>query len=427
MTTALSSSAGRTPSRPNAPRTVADRTVAWVVSLFAATVLLQRLSLPGGIVPLLLPVIYLWCAAGLATGVLAFQPTRLRLFALAGAATAAVAFLQLRFVTVPLISVTSWGLFLAVWLPAVVVLVDRSRATVLRAFAGSVTVGLWLAVVCIVMQLTQLAGLPYVDFVAVVVPEQLLVQGYVITYPIEYASDVYRSNAWIGLEPSVVSLQLGVALVLAILLRRRFLVLFTLFLGMATTVSGSGVLVVAIALLVMLLMPIRRQLLRYTLGGLVALGLVLLLPVGQQLAARATEATFSGSSTALRAIEPYRFLWPIWSPDTMAVLWGRGAGASQQMVTDTNRAGLLVPSPVKVIFDYGVVAGLLLAVFLLFCYVGGPSRSLAVALVVSSWVIQPGTTTVVLVAPTLLFITWWAPRLGQPVESDPLLPKEAPP
>jgi hypothetical protein len=396
-----------------------------VVSLFAATVLLQRLSLPGGIVPLLLPVIYLWCAAGLATGVLAFQPTRLRLFALAGAATAAVAFLQLRFVTVPLISVTSWGLFLAVWLPAVVVLVDRSRATVLRAFAGSVTVGLWLAVVCIVMQLTQLAGLPYVDFVAVVVPEQLLVQGYVITYPIEYASDVYRSNAWIGLEPSVVSLQLGVALVLAILLRRRFLVLFTLFLGMATTVSGSGVLVVAIALLVMLLMPIRRQLLRYTLGGLVALGLVLLLPVGQQLAARAPGHLLR-LSTALRAIEPYRFLWPIWSPDTMAVLWGRAPGRPSNGDRHQPRRPARTVA-VKVIFDYGVVAGLLLAVFLLFCYVGGPSRSLAVALVVSSWVIQPGTTTVVLVAPTLLFITWWAPRLGQPVESDPLLPKEAPP
>ncbi len=273
------------------------------------------------------------------------------------------------------------------------------------------------------MLVLQLAGLRYVDYVALVVPKQLLVQGYVITYPIVFDSPVYRSNASIGLEPSAISLQLGVALVLALLIRAGRLPLL-LIVGMATTVSGSGIFVAAIAIAVMLLYPIRRQLQRYLLASAVAVGLLLLTEIGQQLSKRAAEATIAGSSTSLRAIEPYLFLWPSWVIDVNVVLFGMGAGSSQKLIDDTNRAGLLVTTPIKIFFDYGLVAGVALAAFLLFCYLQGPSRALSAGLLLSSWVLQPGTTTFVLVLPTLLFITWWAPWPGRVVEADPLVATE---
>jgi hypothetical protein len=72
----------------------------------------------------------------------------------------------------------------------------------------------------------------------------------------------------------------------------------------------------------------------------------------------------------------------------------------------------------KIFFDYGVVAGLALAAFLLFMYLGGPSRAFAVTLGVSLWTLQPGTTTMVFVVAVPLLVTWWTPRTRQALETD---------
>lgn len=410
------------PFRPTRTETGArDRGAAWIVSLFAAAVLLQRLSLPGGTVPLLLPVLYGWVAYGLFTGVLAFNSVRLRLWLLAAALTAVVAPIQSSLVPIPIISLTSWGLFVAVWLPATVHLVERGRDTVRRAFEGCVRVGEILAFACIVMMATQFVGLRYQDWLAMLVPKTFLMQGFVITYPVQYDSPIYRANAWIGLEPSIVSIQLGVCLVLAVLLRARARTLLLLAVGLVCTVSGSGIVIFGVALVVMLLQPIRRQIARFFVPGLLVVGLAALTPIGQQMLGRLTEVSSSGSSASLRAITPYRYLWADWTADPLIALVGHGAGSSQKIIEATNVPGLLVASPIKVFFDYGLVAGTALAVFLIACYLDGPTRSLAAGLFLSSWVLQPATTALVIVLPTMLFITWWAPRDFAPVEVEPLV------
>lgn len=400
-------------------------TVRWVVSLFAASVLLQRLSLPGGVVPVLLPLAYVWLAVGWRRRLVELDPRRARLMIAAAAMTAGVALAQALVVIGPSISVSSWGFFFAIWATAALRLSDRSRRTVVVALRGCIRVGRWLAVACIVMMAAQLAGVRYVDYLALVVPKTLLIQGYVITYPLAYDSPIYRANAWIGLEPSIVSLQLGVCLLLALLLRSRIRTLLLLGVGLACTLSGSGVFIVVIGLIVLLASRFRRHLRGYLLAGGIAVAVLLLTPFGQQMAARATELGTSGSSASLRSLDPYRFLWPRWTADPLTALVGHGAGSSQKIISDSGVAGLLVPSPIKVFFDYGLVAGVVLAAFLLFCYVGGPSRAVAIALLGSSWLLQPATTTFVLALPTLLFVTWWAPRDGRPLESDPIRWKEA--
>ena len=77
-----------------------------------------------------------------------------------------------------------------------------------------------------------------------------------------------------------------------------------------------------------------------------------------------------------------------------------------------------MPTPLKIFYDYGLIAGLALAAFLLFMYLGGPSRSLAITLAVSLWTLQPGTTTAVFTVAIPLFVTWWTPRTQGPIESD---------
>jgi hypothetical protein len=75
-----------------------------------------------------------------------------------------------------------------------------------------------------------------------------------------------------------------------------------------------------------------------------------------------------------------------------------------------------VPTPLKIFFDYGVIAGLALATFLLFMYLGGPSRAMAITLGTSLWALQPGTTTLVFVVAVPLLVTWWTPRINAPLE-----------
>lgn len=397
----------------------------WIVSLFAASILLQRFALPGGTVPLLLVVTLAACTYGLHTGVLEFDRFRLNLYLLAAALTAAVAIPQSLLLTRPMVSLTSWGLFMIVWAPAVLRLRHRDRATLHAAFRGCLHWGVALAAVATLMRVVQMAGVPYVDPLPNVFPQSLLVQGYVITYPIEYGSDIYRSNAWIGLEPSIISLQIGITLLLGVLLRARAVILIVIAVGMLSTGSGSGIFVAAIGLFVMLVTPMRRQLWRYFAAGALTILVMLQTPVGRGLASRATEAAIAGSSTNLRAIEPYEYLWPIWTDNVWNVVVGLGAGSSQRLVEATGRAGLLVPSPVKVFFDYGIVAGLSLAIFLIYCYYRSPSLALALSLFTSSWVLQPGTTTFVLVVQTMIFVTWWAPRGQGRIEFEPFTKHES--
>lgn len=67
-------------------------------------------------------------------------------------------------------------------------------------------------------------------------------------------------------------------------------------------------------------------------------------------------------------------------------------------------------TPIKIFYDYGLVAGAALAVMILICYAGGHSRSMALALLVSLWTLQPGTTSILVLLPVLVLVTWWSPR-----------------
>jgi hypothetical protein len=185
--------------------------------------------------------------------------------------------------------------------------------------------------------------------------------------------------------------------------------------------------IAGIGVVVMLAFRSRSLVMRYmpvALGAVVAIAFT---PVGQLLLGRATEFQSSNSSASLRALQPYQLLFPIWYEHLSGVLLGYGPGSSQRLVEASGVVGLLVPSPVKLFFEYGVLAGGVLAAMMLACYWGGPSRVFSVSLLVSLWVLQPGTTTMVIVAPLLIFVTLWSPRVESPIEGPVFRhPDEAP-
>lgn len=406
-------------SHPHEALSLQVATARYVGGLFLVAVLLQRFStyvLPE--VALLLPLVFAWALWGLLRGIITFHRQRLMLWLAAAGSTAFVVPFQDHFTHRPLISPTAWALIVAVWLPGTLVLKDRRRATYVLALRYIAYCAAFLAAGCVIFMVAQVAGLEYQDYLADALPRDLLLQGFVITYPITYGNPLQRANAWFGLEPSIVSILMGVGMLAGLLSAVRLRLLALIAAGMLCATAGSGLAILLVALFVMLGYPVRRNFVRYTPVAVLGVLGLLFTPFGQSILSRATEASTENSSTSLRGIQPYEYMWPRWVDDPMAVLFGRGPGSSQVIVEQSHIVGLLVPTPVKIFFEYGVLAGVFLAACILFCYVAGPSRSLAISLLASLWLLQPGTTTIVVVLPLFLVSTWWAPRFDPVLESD---------
>ena len=101
-----------------------------------------------------------------------------------------------------------------------------------------------MAALSLLFMLAQLLGVRYVDWLAEFVPHALLVQDYVISYPIVYGSPLYKSNAWLALEPSFLSFMIGACVVAALIVRMSVAKVLILIAGLLSTVAGSGIAVV---------------------------------------------------------------------------------------------------------------------------------------------------------------------------------------
>jgi hypothetical protein len=403
------------PVSPAAAR-LAHRTVVWGGVLFALVLLLQRFAAPGTGAPLLLLVAMGWGVLALRAGVLEIDRRRFLFWSLTFCVTGAALLVQTALGTAPVISVNSWALLLIVWFPAVARFVDRQQATYRRFLVVVTWICTAFAAVCILQMAVQLAGVPYEDLLKPLVPEPLMMVGFNVTTPVEYGSSIYRSNGWIGLEASIASYQLGIGLVTAILARQPMWMIAVLVTGLFTTVAGSGFLLAGVALVAILVTRVRRQLVKPLIPILALGGVLVSTPYGQLLIARSGEAQEEGSSASQRAIQPYAELWPEWATDTRLAVLGGGAGSSQRVIDVHPMGGdLLVPLPGKIFYDYGLIAGLVLALFLVYCYLDGPSLTVAFTMFVSMWTVQPGSNIPVFILPLLLLVTFWAPR------SDPRL------
>jgi hypothetical protein len=393
-----------------------------VTWLFLLDIGLQRLAIPGLEIALLLPVTFVWMFLALRRRVVELDRLRMTWWAAACGATGFMILLQPLVTAAPLISIPSWTLVVATSLPFALRVRDRSLPTYLLMLGRAETIGCWLAAGCLVMTGSQLLGVAYRDVLADLLPSTLLLNEFAVTYPYSYGSTLFRANAWIGLEPSFTSFQLGIALLASVLLRRSIWRILLLVAGIASTAAGSGILLVAVGLFVLLLTPQRTLLKRYVVPVAVLLGIVLATPFGQALLARSDEFSDPQSSTSLRAILPYPVLWPRWVGEVGTVLFGDGPGSSQVLVTSTGLSGLLVPTPIKIFFDYGLIGGVVLAGFLVACYFRSPSTSIAVTVFLSLWTIQPGLTTTALVVNAVIFVSLWVPRAGPPLEQRSAAP-----
>ncbi len=394
-----------------------------LVVLLVLTTVLQRVLVPPGTPPVALALVLVYGAVALLlrAGHLRVDRVRLELFGVAAVAVLVASVAATA--TGGVISVTSLGLLLVLWAPWVLRVAPGHHHVARRVALAFVNLMVVLAAVGVLMLAVQLAGLwTYEDYPSSWVPG-LLQAGFNTSDPIFFGSPVWKSNAFVFLEPSTFSQYCALGAIVSVVLRQAAWKLLVLALGIASTISGTGIMLLGLGLLIALVRAPR--LVRP--GALVAAGAavvaVAFTPLASLIVGRVDEPTQVGSSGYLRFVQPYTEVLAGLEAEPVRYLVGAGPGAVQRLLESgrgesVGQAVLYSIIP-KAIFEYGVVAG---GLFVLFIVLAVLDRS--------PWPVVPGAVLVLLLflggnllQPQLVATAWLltslfadqpAPRPGGP-------------
>lgn len=386
-----------------------------VTILLIVSVLGQRFVLPIGF-PIAIPLIATYLAVLLLRlrGGVRYNRVRTELYVLAAAAVVLASWISLRSGTE--VSVNSLFLLLILYLPWVFCLASPFSdlvTTLLRRFV-------WLMVLAAsvgVLQMgAQLAGVwAYQDLVELVVPEAWLLADYNTTFPIAYESPIIKSNAFLFLEPSFLCQFCALALIVGILVRAPAWQLLILGLGMASTLSGTGILLLVVGSILIVIRDPRRIRPVYIITGVIGLIAVFLTPAAEMLLERTGETSQQGSSGYLRFVQPYTEVINGLSEKPERYLVGAGPGTSDRLLeSDRGRAGEAVVYTIapKLAFEYGLIAAVLFMAFMLVSISRGPPLpALAGAVIFMIFILSGSLLTPHTVATAWLLTSLW----GSPV------------
>lgn len=193
------------------------------------------------------------------------------------------------------------------------------------------------------------------------VPEAFRLTNYEITYPIKYGSPTYKSNAYLFLEPSFLSQFLGLALLLEIIVFRRFIAIALQIGALACTFSGTGILLLVLTMPFVIAANLRdkRVIAIACVAGAIVVGAVVSNP---DVLDRAKELDSQQSSASIRFSTPYQRLRELSFATGSSWLIGYGAGSADRMKVDDQLANY--PAIPKALIEYGLIGGLPLLLFL---------------------------------------------------------------
>lgn len=293
----------------------------------------------------------------------------------------------------PLASFTSLMLLTLVYAPFCLVIRPEYRcvyAPVLRFWSTSILVISAIAIVQILAQL--LLGWTFVDYWLTLVPHSLTVQGYQEPYPIYYGASLIRSDGLFPLEPSFCSQLAGLGILIQLVLgeRRRRILIFAL--AMVTTVSGTGLLLLAAGLATQMVRRGPRWSARVLAVAAIAIGVAALTPPGQAAIGRITEFNSRESSGNGRFIAPYQRMYDQLGGGLQDVFVGTGPGSAdrqaKEIIAETNQPAIAPVVP-KLVIEYGVLAALIFIIALLVFICGRPlSPTLAASMVMFHFVLS---------------------------------------
>ncbi|EIV95571.1 hypothetical protein [Frankia sp. QA3] len=416
-------------------RTANDATLRLLTVLLFFEIFFQRIAIPvgGSQVQVILPITYVCAAIMVRRGGLSRYSSRMTGYLVAMTAcslSALVAFLRQKDST----SLTSLLLLLATYVPFVFGLRPAdARALLPRLLDRFLIMITVLAGLALFQFAIQLVGVPYTDVVKDVVPSQFLMHGFNTSYPVQYGSSLYKSNAFVCLEASFCSQFLGFGIVVCVLRNGGWWRLLMFVLAILSTVSGTGLLLLACA---GVLLAVHKGA-RFALTALVGVGLVALIisftPASDIFAARATETSSSTSSGSLRFVQPYQRTWDALGSDPATVVFGSGAGFADRDAGEFfRRTGLplnyaLVP---KLVLEYGVLGTVTFISFIVAMFVrGSQSFVLSGSVLIFYTVLSGGLLAPVVTGLGLLLVSWFtvSPQEDRLADEGPPPPIPPPP
>ncbi len=341
----------------------------WLTRLIVFTplvfaTLLAKFALPGlnlASIGLLFPMVIIAVAVGLATGKLQPVPMRLALF-------------LLMFSVLALIQVWRGEPFS---LPSLAMMAVLGFSYVPAARAGTVTQEDALRFFCNLSVLIALAGVVQFTLQFVVgkalafpietfVPDALRTSGYNAIAPLYYGATIYKATGFVMLEPSVFCQLCALGLTAELVYRNRGWRMAAYAAGIVVSYSGTGLLILAVTLPVLVVLYRRWDLL---LRGLLLLAVLAMLvePLNLDITLnRASEFGSSGGSSAFIRFVGWIHLFAdkLWT-DPARALFGYGAG-NFFSAAGNYRAGEMAHA--KILFEFGAVGGILYFIFLFYCF-----------------------------------------------------------
>lgn len=213
------------------------------------------------------------------------------------------------------------------------------------------------------------------------VPAGLRTQGYNNVVPLFWGSSLYKANGVFMVEPSVFSQLCALGLIAELTTRDRWWRLAVYAGAMVVAYSGTGLMILAISLPLLVLVHQRWDL---VLKGLLLLLILVLLaePLHLQvILKRVNEFNSTGSSAYERFVGwQHLFADRLWN-DPWRALFGYGAG-SYFNAAQSYRAGEMAHA--KIMFEFGIIGALLYFGFIFYCVFSSPAPlMLRVAIIVA--------------------------------------------
>ncbi|MBB5403370.1 hypothetical protein [Paraburkholderia youngii] len=209
-------------------------------------------------------------------------------------------------------------------------------------------------------------------------PKEFMMSNYEVSYPIQYGSEIYKSNAYVFLEPSFLSQFLALALLIEVMMFRRVTAIAMQIVALATTFSGTGLLFIAITLPFAIIANLHNRR-AAILAGLAVVAIVATVASNPAVLKRSGEINDQGSSASIRFSTPYERMRELAFEDASSMLIGYGAGNADRIRVDDRVANF--PAIPKAIIEYGLIGGIpLLLLIMVRIFTGIESLPIAVGL-----------------------------------------------
>ncbi|WP_369132391.1 hypothetical protein [Modestobacter sp. I12A-02662] len=398
-----------------------------LVSVFVVVLLvLQRIgvSVGGTSVSIAVPLAYAFLAVSIATQMVVVSRVR------AGLLTVAVSALLLTTAAVSIrgvddkFSLTSLALLVVLYLPwAFCVRGPYGAAVVARAGRTFLRTMLVLSVVGMAQLSAQLIGVwEHADLLELVVPSDFRIPMYNYDNEVSYGVDIWKSASFVLLEPSFLSQFCALAILIGILLRVRAWQLLILAGGLASAVSGTGLVLLGVGGGLLLLRAPRLLRPSYVVVGAFIPVLLYFSPVGTFLLERQGEFGKEGTSGNARFNLPFQAAWNGLMDDPVRFFIGAGPGAVDRVLPSeevtVNGTDVLYSTVPKLVFEYGLLAGGLFILFLVLATIDrAPWRVIPAAMVFMTFVLSGA-----LLQPQTAVLVWLLAGLGAAEDRSPKEP-----